>query len=251
MNDLVTVIIPFYKSLKYIKKTLTSVYCQTYKKIEVIIIYDDSDKKDLFYLEKILQNFKKTRLLINHKNIGAGPSRNKAIKIANGKYIAFLDSDDIWKFNKLEKQIHFMKINNINLSHTSYKIIDKSGKATGFRKAKQKLSYIDLIKSCDIGLSTVIVKKNFLKNNRFANLKTKEDFVLWLKLLKKDNIYGLDRALTSWRKLSNSLSSSSFQKFLDAFRVYYIYEKLSLIKSIYMIFVLSFFYLIKINSQNK
>ena len=251
MNDLVTVIIPYYKNLKYIKKTLNSVYRQTYKKIEVIIIYDDSEKKDLFYLKKILQNFKKIKLLINNKNVGAGPARNKAIKIANGKYIAFIDSDDIWKFNKLEKQINFMKINNINLSHTSYKIIDKLGKDIGFRKAKHKLTYIDLIKSCDIGLSTVVVKKNFLNNSRFANLKTKEDFVLWLKLLKKDNIYGLDIALTSWRKQSGSLSSSIFQKFLDAFRVYNVYEKFSLIKTVYAVLRLSFFYLIKVNYQNK
>jgi teichuronic acid biosynthesis glycosyltransferase TuaG len=251
MNQLVSVIIPYYNNLEYIKKTLQSVYSQSYRQIEVIIIYDGPDKKNLAYLSKILQNFKNIKLLVNNKNIGAGLSRNKGIRIANGKYIAFIDSDDTWVHTKLEKQIAFMEILGINFSHTSYKIINSSGNVTGYRKAKKILIYRDLIKSCDIGLSTVIVKKSFLKKNKFPNLRTKEDYVLWLKLIKRESIYGLDEVLCSWRKLDTSLSSSSTQKLCDAFRVYYFYEKFSMIKSIYMVLRLSFFYLVKVNNLNK
>jgi len=251
MKYSVAVIMPYYKKRRFVYSSIKSFLNQKYKKKFLIIIYDDQDKRDLAYLQKITQKFKNIMILDNEKNLGAGESRNKALKLVRSEYIAFLDSDDLWHPNKLKEQIDFMKKNNINFSHTSYKIIDQRGKTIGYREAKSKLSYKSILKSCDIGLSTVVVKKNFLKNNRFAILKTKEDFVLWLQLLKKDDIYGLDRVLTSWRKLSNSLSSSSFQKLLDAFRVYFIYEKLSLIKSIYMILVLSFFYLIKVNSQNK
>ena len=251
MKVSVTAIMPYYNKQNYFYSSFNSFINQKFKNKELIIVYDNHDAKDLIYIKKIIHNFKHIRLLINHKNIGAGASRNKALKIAKGDYIAFLDSDDIWDSRKLKVQIDFMKKNNINFSHTSYKIIDHKGKTIGYRKAKSKLSYESILKSCDIGLSTVIIKKNFLKGRKFPNLKTKEDYVLWLKLSKIENIYGLNKYYTQWRKLDNSLSSSVYQKLRDAFKVYYSYEKFSMIKSIYMVLRLSFFYLIKINSQNK
>jgi len=251
MTASVSVIMPYYNKQKYFHSSFNSFINQKFKNKELIIVYDNHDAKDLIYIKKIIHNFKHIRLLINHKNIGAGASRNKALKIAKGDYIAFLDSDDIWDSRKLKVQIDFMKKNNINFSHTSYKIIDHKGKTIEYRKAKSKLSYESILKSCDIGLSTVIIKKNFLKGSKFPNLKTKEDYVLWLKLSKIENIYGLNKYYTQWRKLDNSLSSSVYQKLRDAFKVYYSYEKFSMIKSIYMVLRLSFFYLIKINNQNK
>ena len=251
MKVSVTAIMPYYNKQNYFYSSFKSFINQEFKNKELIIVYDNHDAKDLIYIKKIIHNFKHIRLLINHKNIGAGASRNKALKIAKGDYIAFLDSDDIWDSRKLKVQIDFMKKNNINFSHTSYKIIDYKGKIIGYRKAKSKLSYESILKSCDIGLSTVIIKKNFLKGSKFPNLKTKEDYVLWLKLSKIENIYGLNKYYTQWRKLDNSLSSSVYQKLRDAFKVYYSYEKFSMIKAIYMVLRLSFFYLIKINNQNK
>lgn len=247
----VTIIMPYYKKLSFFYDSFMSVVNQTIKEKEIIIIYDDPCKKDLLYIKKIIKKFNNVKLLINNKNIGAGASRNKALKISKGDYIAFLDSDDIWYSRKLKDQIDFMKKNNINFSHTSYKIVDYKGKTIGYRKAKSKLNYESILRSCDIGLSTVIIKKNFLKGNKFPNLKTKEDYVLWLKLLKIENIYGLNKYYTKWRKLDNSLSSSLYQKLRDAFRVYNVYEKFSLIKSAYMVLRLSFFYLIKVNNQIK
>lgn len=247
----VTIIIPYYKKLFFFYNSFMSAVNQTIKEKEIIIIYDDPCKKDLFYIKKIIKKFNNVKLLINNKNIGAGASRNKAINIAKGDYIAFLDSDDIWDLRKLKEQINFMKKNNINFSHTSYKIIDHKGKIIGYRKAKTKLNYESILKSCDIGLSTVVIKKNFLKGSKFPNLKTKEDYVLWLKLSKIENIYGLSKYYTLWRKLDNSLSSSAYQKLKDALKVYHVYEKFSMIKSIYMVLRLSLFYLIKINNQSK
>jgi len=102
------------------------------------------------------------------------------------------------------------------------------------------LDYSDLIKSCDIGLSTVIVESKLIKKNLFPNIKTKEDYVVWLKLAKSQNrIIGLNEYLTKWRKLNNSLSSSVLQKIVDAYKVYRYYERRSIINAIYQIFVLS------------
>ena len=110
---------------------------------------------------------------------------------------------------------------------------------------KSEYSYFDLLKSCDIGLSTVLVKKEILKKKMFSKLKTKEDYSLWLKLAKKNKIIGLNKFLCKWRRSYNSLSSSAVQRVLDAFRVYYKEENLNLFISIFRVFILSCNYLFK------
>ena len=114
---------------------------------------------------------------------------------------------------KVEKQINFMKKNNLEFSHTSYSIINKNDKLIGEFRVKENLTYSDLLNSCDIGLSTVIIKRSLILKNKFNNFKTKEDYSLWLKLSKKGVIIkGFNQKLTKWRQLNNSLSSSFFQK---------------------------------------
>ena len=218
---------------------LKSALNQNYKNFEIIIIYDDSSKIDLEYIKKIAQLNKKITLLINNKNLGAGYSRNKGIKHSTGEYIAFLDSDDLWDSKKLSMQIKFMRRNNVNFSHTSYKIIDENNNLLGKQIAKKNTSYSDLLKSCDIGLSTVIVKKDIIVKNNFPKLKTKEDYSLWLKLVKNNKILGINYFLSSWRKSRSSLSSSTFQKIFDAFQVYYRHENLNFFVSIIRVFILS------------
>ena len=140
-----------------------------------------------------------------------------------------------------------MQKNNVKISHTSYKIIDKNNKIIGKRHARNFLSKRDLLLSCDIGLSTVLLKKSIFKNNlKFPNIKTKEDFVLWLNIIsKKNKIYGIKKYLVRWRKLNNSLSASTTQKLIDGFRVYYKYMNFSFIKLIYYLICLSFNFLKK------
>ena len=236
---IVSVIIPYYKKKDYIKSTIKSVLNQTFKNFEIIVVYDDKDRNDLLYLNEIKKTDKRIKIVLNSKNIGAGLSRNKAIKYARGKYIAFLDSDDLWNKKKIEMQLNFMKKNLYDISHTSYDIINEKGDKIGARKAKD-LTYHDLITSCDIGLSTVMIKKKILKNNLFVNLKTKEDYVLWLKLSRKRNkFFGLDKRLTYWRSLDDSLSSSTIQKLFDGYRVYRKYLNQSIIQSVISLFILS------------
>ena len=243
---LVSVIIPYFKKKKYIADTINSILQQTYKNFEIIIIYDDPEKNDLEYIKKLITLDNRIELIVNHKNFGAGISRNIGISKANGFFLAFIDADDLWEKTKLEEQIKFMENERINFCHTTYRIVNERNEFISLRKARNFFNIKELIKSCDIGLSTVLLKKEILGSNRFPDLKTKEDFVLWLKLISKNvKIYGLDKELTLWRKTSNSLSSSLFQKIIDGFRVYNVYMKYNIIKSLYYLLYLSINFLKK------
>ena len=244
--DLVSIITPYYKKKKYIESTINSVLQQTYKNFELIIIYDDENKEDLNFLKKIIKKDKRIKIYINKKNLGAGRSRNKGIKLSKGNIIAFLDADDMWLNNKIQKQIFFMKKNAIDASHTSYHIINAENKIIGCRKA-QDMNYKLLLNSCDIGLSTVIIKKKIITNKiKFADINTKEDYVLWLKItLNNNTIFALKNNLTKWRKLNDSLSSSKIQKFYDGYLVYRKYMNFSSVKSFIYLMLLSFNYVLK------
>jgi len=141
-----------------------------------------------------------------------------------------------------------MKKNKFPICFSAYEIIDNNNKIIGERFAKKKIKFNDLVRSCDIGLSTVILKKKILKKRyKFPNLKTKEDYVLWLILSKKNNFYGMNKILSQWRKLDNSLSSNTIQKIVDGFRVYHDYLKFNFLKSIYYLVLLSLNFLKKSN----
>ena len=241
----ITVIIPYYKKKQYISQCLKSIFRQKYKNIEIIIVYDDERKDDLSFIKSFINKNKNLKLIINSKNLGPGLSRNKAAQIARGKYLAFIDADDIWKSNKLKLQLEFMKKNNLKISHTSYNIIDKNKKIVGQRIAKYKQNYQDLLSSCDIGLSSVIIEKKLLLKNKFTSNKTKEDYAVWLKISKKENIYGLNKNLLLWRKTNNSLSSSIPQKLFDAHDIYNKKEKLNFFYSAIRVILLSINYILK------
>ena len=175
-------------------------------------------------------------------------SRNKAIEISNGEYIAFCDCDDLWKNRKLEIQLEFMKKLNLDFSFTSYEIIDGNNKLKGFRKVDNDINFKKLINSCNIGLSTVLISKIIFNNDehKFAKIKTKEDYVLWLILAKRGvKMMGIQENLTSWRKTKDSLSSSTFQKLKDGYKVYRNYLKYSRIKSLFCLIKLSINYILK------
>ena len=241
MSDLVSIIIPYYKKKVYFIKTIKSILNQSYNNYELILIYDDPNKQDLNFIKKALRKIKKKVIIINKVNMGAGGSRNNGIKMAKGKFVAFIDADDVWHKDKLKKQINFMKNKICDFSYTGYSIINEKNIFIKNIKAKKLVNYTSLIKSCDIGLSTVILKTSLLKKDKFPKTITKEDYILWLRLSKKGiKMYGLNLSLASWRKSSNSLSSSVFQKIKDAYYVYNKYLKFNLIKSIYSVMILSF-----------
>ena len=242
-----SIIIPYYKKKKFINRTINSVLKQTYQNFEIIIVYDDEDKSELRYVKNFQKLDKRIKIIINKKNYGAGISRNIGINKSKGTFICLIDADDFWKKNKLKTQIRFMLENKYLISHTSYEIVDPKNKVIGVRKARNFQTINDLIFSCDIGLSTVIFnKKIFSKKIRFVKIKTKEDFVMWLNILKKGiSIHALNKNLTKWTKSKVSLSSSMTQKLSDSYLVYNNYMKFGFLKSIYFTIILSLNYLKK------
>ena len=244
--NFVSIILPFYKKKEYIEETISSVLSQTYQNFEIIIVYDEVETNNLECINSFLKKSNKIKIIVNKKNFGAGESRNIGIEHSTGDFIAFIDADDVWHKDKLEYQIEYMLKNNAQASHTTYEIMDEKGSIISKRKAKT-LDYENLLLSCDIGLFSVILKKEILNEDcKFANLNTKEDYVLWLKLSKKGiNFYGIDKTLLKWRKLENSLSSSTFRKLLDGFYVYNKYLNFSFIKSFFHLFRLSINFLKK------
>ncbi len=243
---LVSVIIPYYKKINQISKTLNSVLAQTFQDFEIILIYDDTDIHDLVYIKESFSKNSKIKIVQNKKNYGAGMSRNIGIKHSSGSIIAFIDADDIWYSDKLEKQVKFMRENKYDFSFTNYLKKISNKKSIHVQSKKRKILYKDLLHDNEIGLSTVMLNKNIIKNELFPSLKTKEDYVAWLKLSKENYIaYNLNEFLSEWNFSNNSLSSNLLQKVLDGFRVYYIYLDFNFLKSLFYLLRLS------INSINR
>jgi len=244
--SLVSIIIPYYKKELYLEQSIRSILNQTYQNFEIILINDDPENK--IFISKFSKLDHRIKLVHNENNLGAGLSRNKGLEIANGEYIAFCDSDDLWKNNKIEFQIELMKRLNFTFSFTGYDIIDENNNFIKSRKAPSYVDFQKLRSSCDIGLSTVMIRKDIFENvkYRFANLRTKEDYVLWLKLAKdKITMKSIQENLTSWRKSKNSLSSSVIQKIVDGYKVYRIYLKYSRLRSLYHLVILSINFILK------
>ena len=237
----ISVIITYFNKRRFIKKTLDSIFFQSFKNYELIFVYDDSNYEDLKYIKPYLKAFKNTKIIINKKNLGVARSRNKALAKCKGNYIAFIDSDDTWKKTKLMKQLKFMKKKSSNFSFTSYNVIDEQNKFIKKRIVTMDPTYEKLLKKNIIGLSTVMINRIIIKDVNFPNLKTQEDFALWLSLIKKGHkLSHINDSLSSWRKCNDSLSSNNLQKIIDAFKLYYIHQNKNLLLSIYSVIVLGY-----------
>lgn len=246
--SLVSIIVPYYKKEFFIEETIKSILIQSYQNFEILIIDDEINLAASKVLEKISSLDSRIKIITNDKNLGAGESRNVGINFSKGDYIAFCDSDDLWKEQKLEVQLSFMKKNELNFSFTSYEVIDENKNFIKTRNADDIVDFIKLRNSCNIGLSTVLMKRNIFDNReyRFARIKTKEDYVLWLTLAKNNiKLRGLKNILTSWRKNKNSLSSSIYQKLKDGYKVYRVYLGYSTLRSLFYLTILSINYILK------
>ncbi len=236
---LVTIILPYFKKINFFAATYRSILRQTYQNYELIIIYDDIDFTELKKIKKIINKNPKVKILCNYKNLGAGLSRNYGIKKSKGKFITFIDADDIWNAKKIEKQVKFIEKKKFDFICCNYR--KKFKKKIINVYPKYKTSYQDLLRSCTIGLSTVMLRRKIIDDKLFSKLKTQEDFSAWLKIMRKKRIscYNLDITLVTWNYNKNSLSSNFFQKIKDAYKVYRFNENFSFIDSLIHLFILS------------
>lgn len=241
VDDLVSIIMPAYNCEDFIAETIESVEKQTYQNWELIIVNDCSTDKTGDIVETYRKKDQRIILYKNSDNRGAAYSRNRAIKHAKGEFIAFLDSDDLWKKNKLEIQISFMKKNSCSFSCTYYKKIDEKGNETGeIVKNEKEIKYKDLLKNCP-GNSTVIYNAKRIGKFYIPNIKKRNDYVMWLKVIKKaGKMYTVRHILGCHRIRAGSLSKNKIDLVKYHWYVYRKIEKLSLFYSIYLIFYWSF-----------
>ena len=243
-KDLISIIIPFYNENVYFDRCLQSALKQTYSNTEIIIINDGSKEEYRNLLENLESKYSKIKVY-HIKNSGAGFARNVGVKNAKGEYIAFLDADDEWYSFKLEHQLSIIKKYDLNFLHSSYVTEDEDESFQGTFLAR-KLNYNNLLDSCDVGLSTVVIKKNLIQRYLFSNITSKEDYICWLKIIKETTcLYGDEKIISIYRIRDNSLSGNILKRFKNTFLVYNKYEKFNLIRSLFQTFNLSIHYIVK------
>jgi teichuronic acid biosynthesis glycosyltransferase TuaG len=237
---LVSIITPYYSNKEFIIKTVNSVLLQTYKNWELIIVDDENSHESKLILNNIKKiNPNKVNIFSTKKNSGAATARNLGIKKSNGSYIAFLDSDDYWKKNKLEKQILELKKKKADLVYTNYSVFNVKNNTLRNIYCDEIINYDELLKNCPICCSSVLLKKNILKKIKFRNYKTKEDYDLWLRLIKKNyKFICVKNFLTFYTKKKKSLSSNHFNNIINAYKIYKYNFGSKPIKIIYFIIVL-------------
>jgi len=235
MDELISIITPSYKSEKFISQTIESVLNQTYQNWEMIIVDDVSPDNSNEIIEEYTKKDNRIKLIKLAKNSGPAIARNKAIEEAKGRYIAFLDADDLWKPEKLEKQIKFMQKKDCALSYSVYETMSEEGELKNkFINPPLKLSYNDLLKTNHIGCLTAIYDTQKVGKVYMPLIKKRQDYGLWLKILKKiDFAYGMEEPLAIYRIMSDSVSSNKFKLLKYNYLLFKEHEGFSAIKSFY------------------
>ena len=243
----IDIILPNYNSHEFIEETIKSIKRQSYSNWKLTIVDDNSNKKTKQILKKNLKN-KKIKIYWLKKNKGAGFCRNYAIKKTKSPYIAFIDSDDIWKKNKLKSQIYFMTKNNYSFSYTNYETF---GDRKKFIIPPLNFSYLSFIHNTSISTSTMMVKRKDIKNIKFTNTKICEDYYFKCKLLKKVNYaFCLNKFLTKYRVRSNSLQSSNLKNFFWIWKINKEYNKLNFLENFLSLLYISVNSIKKYNGKN-
>ena len=209
----VSIITPTFNSERFIAETILSVQAQTYQDWEMLIVDDCSTDNTLEIISSFQEKDSRIRLFRNETNRGSAYSRNIALQNAKGKWIAFLDSDDIWHPEKLERQIEFMLKNNYNFSYTNYCEINEKSEETGLLITGPKvINKNKMIAYCWPGCLTVMYNAEYVGLIQCPELKINEEYALWIKISRIANCYLLNKKLAKYRKRSNSLSNRSYIK---------------------------------------
>lgn len=214
MNELVSIIMPSYNTAQYTSETIQSVLEQTYVNWELIIV-DDCSADDTDNVVKQYLADSRIRYLKNEKNSGAAVSRNRALREAKGKWIAFLDSDDLWEKTKLEEQIAFMENNDYHFSYTNYIEIDEKSEPIGRSiTGPKKITKRGMYNYCWVGCLTVMYDAEEVGLIQIENIKKNNDYAMWLKVCKKADCYLLEKNLAKYRKRSGSISNHGYAKLI-------------------------------------
>lgn len=235
IGDSVSIIVPVYNAERYIKETIQTVLDQTYTNWELILIDDKSTDDSMKLIAPYLKKDKRIKLLKNKTNLHAALTRNKGIRAATGRFIAFLDADDLWMPLKLEKQVNFMLKNNYDFSFTGYEFANSAGESTGKNvRVPESIAYKQALKNTTIFTSTVMFNMTKLTKQeiQMPNIPRGQDTATWWKVLKKvDYAFGLDEILSTYRRTNSSLSANKITAIKRTWNLYRDAENLSIFHS--------------------
>lgn len=222
MKDLVSIIVPSYNCAKYLPDTIGSVLAQTYENWELLIVDDCSTDNT----EEVVKSFgdDRIRYLKNEQNSGAALSRNYALREAKGRWIAFLDSDDMWMPEKLEHQIAFMEENGYSFSCTKRVLCQEDGTLTNvYATSPKRVTKFMMRNYCWIACFTVMYDANVVGLIQIADLKKRNDYAMWLRVIEKADCYYLDEVLAIHRKRPGSISNVKYTVLMK--HLYILYRK--------------------------
>ena len=241
-NSSVDVILPNYNKCVFLEEAIQSVLNQTFKNWHMYII-DDNSTDDSWSIIKKYSHISNVTLIRLNKNMGPSFCRNYAMRISKSKYISFIDSDDIWKNTKLEKQINFMEKNNLLFTYTDYTpFLQTSGKKNYKKKTslKDTFNFNTFIKNSSINTTTMMIRRSILKTCRFKKIKIMEDYLFKCRLLKSDNTaQKFNGDLAFYRILSKSRSSHRLKNIFWLWHINKNYNKLSFFKNLLSIICIS------------
>jgi len=235
MNALVSIITPCYNSDRFINECICSVLEQTYINWELLIVDDASEDSSKQLINAFAEKDSRIRFFSLEKNVGVAEARNVAISKARGRYIAFLDIDDIWKKEKLTEQIAFMKHHDIAFSFSSYQPISEDGNQI-FKEIKVPLmmDYNLFLKNTIIGCLTVVLDKYKIGDFRMPNLRTSQDMALWLSIMRSGfRAYGIQNSLAYYRIVETSNTSNKLKVAKGVWNIYRIQEDLGYLRSVW------------------
>lgn len=234
MNDLVSILTPTYNTEKFIRATIESVQNQTYENWEMILVDDASTDKTVSVIEEFTEKDSRIKLFKLEKNSGNGFARNAALDKASGKYIAYLDADDVWFSDKLEKQIQFLKTNNQPFTFSYYDSIDEEGNNLKRRvEAPQPLTYKQLFFCNYVGNLTAIYDAEYFEKIKLESSEKRQDWRIWLTILKQiKSAEAVPESLAFYRIRQNSISSSKFKLIKHNFGVYRNFHRYNFVFSI-------------------
>lgn len=228
-NPLVSIIIPCFNSQKFIEETIQSVQKQSYENWEIIVVDDCSSDNTVALILEMVKNDNRIQFFQLNKNSGTGVARNLGVSNANGRYISFLDADDLWKPEKLKKQINFLTTNKVPFTFCFYDCIDEEGELLNKRvEAPLTLSYKQLFFCNYVGNLTGIYDVNYFGKIEISSIRKRQDWMLWLTILKKIKIAKpVPESLAFYRIRENSISTSKLDLIKYNFAVYRRFHKLS------------------------
>lgn len=234
MEPLVSVIMPCYNAERYIAQSIESVLAQTYQNWELLITDDGSTDRVVEIVREYCKKDGRINMLVNeHK--GIAETRNASIARAKGRFLAFLDNDDLWMPEKLEKQISFMLKHKVGFSYTNYELIDKNGvRKNKIIKTQGIIDYKKYLRNTIIGCGTVVVDRDIVGCIKMPINDTSDDMMLWLSIMHRGfKAYPLDEILMKYRVRKKSASSNKFKASRDVWRVYRDNEGFAVVKSSY------------------